>query len=211
MLIGGKEYLVHIKKIPYLQSLVDFQQRSGQLVEGQMPVHEDNIPFFETINFAVSHGFRQFLRFIPPDLDQYRVLSKTLDYLLIDILQKREMHDIAKDVENAVTAWITHTRNGNFQEVKRLPDEAGDTAFRLLYMIITGKVEGEFRSGYIWDEEDWRNPAFRPTRTIMINMRLWDQQTKRMLLRAYQERFGVSCELQMCYDFCIEQWTKLMK
>ncbi|KAH8906676.1 hypothetical protein BR93DRAFT_627710 [Coniochaeta sp. PMI_546] len=211
MQIGDKEYLVHIKNIPYLQAMVVFQQNSGQLTDGQTPVHEDDIPFFEIINFAVSHGFRHFFRFMPDNLDRYRELFKTLDYLLIDVLEQIELHDIAKEIEEGVTAWIKFTRAHDYQAVQQLVASEGDTAFRLLYMIVMGKIEGEFRSGHAWYEEDRANPAFRPMRAVMLNVRLWDQGTKMMLLRAYYERFGVSYELQMCYDFCIRSWKQLME
>ncbi|OIW27855.1 hypothetical protein CONLIGDRAFT_682868 [Coniochaeta ligniaria NRRL 30616] len=211
ILIGGKTYLVNIKKIPYLLSMCQFQQRSGLLCPNQMPVHAREIPFFETINFAVSHGLGHFLRYMPTDLAQYRQLCWTLDYLVVDVLEGRELHNVVQKIEQGVSNWILLAKGGEHDKVTVLAGHMGDAAFRLLYMIVSGKVEGRHMSGdRDWDEEARENPAFRATRLIMINVRLWDQGAKRILLRAYQDRFGMSNELQMCYDFCVKQWTTLL-
>lgn len=210
MQIGGKEYLVNITRIPRLQAMVGVQSRSGQLTNSQMPVHTEDIPFFETINFAISHGLRYFFRYMPTEIESYRQLFKTLDYLLIDILQGREINSIAEKIDKAVSNCIIKLIFDEPQELDKITAEAGDLAFQLLYMILTGKVNGDSRRGDTWEEEHRDNPAFRPTRMVLTNTRLWDRETKLVLLGAYRGQFGFSCELQMCLDFCVNEWRQLM-
>lgn len=208
MQIGGKEYLVNITRIPRLQAMVGIQNRSGQLTNGQMPVHAEDIPFFEVINFAISHGLRHFFREMPTEIESYRQMFKTLDYLLIDVLQGHEINDIAENIEKVVSSCIFNVILDEPRGLDKITAEAGDLAFQLLYMILTGKVNGDPRRGDTWKEEHWDNPAFRPTRMVLSNTRLWDRKTKLMLLSAYRWQFGFSCELQMCLDFCINEWRQ---
>jgi hypothetical protein len=212
MLIGGKPYIVHLDKLPFLHKVVASQWRRGQLVGGQLPTHPGDIPYFETINFAVANGFHHFFKFIPADMQEYRKLVQTLDYLLVDVLGNWQLHNIEKELDDCILDWHGYTTMRNFEAVNVLFDRAGEAAFRLLYMIMTGKVEGRFirkEDAAFLEYND--NPAFRATRNVMANPRLFDEATKLAVLGAYQERFGESYELQMCYNFCLQHWRMLMK
>jgi hypothetical protein len=57
--IGANEYLINVKRIPYFESFLSFQSKSGQLDEWSVPTHGD-ITLFDTIYHGLQDGYRHF-------------------------------------------------------------------------------------------------------------------------------------------------------
>lgn len=93
--IRATEYTINVTRITYFESFMQFNQASGQ-ISTQLPTHRE-IPFFDIINDGMQNGFRQFFRRMPVKLDNYHTFCDTLDFLRIDVLSGRNLHNIMAD------------------------------------------------------------------------------------------------------------------
>jgi len=205
MQIGGNTYLVEIKLFPYLQGLVNFQKYSGQLRAGQIAVHHVEIPFFDIINYVVSHqaGYRTFE--LMPDrgfnyqgaLNDYRTLFKTFELLCIHVTGDRTLADIDVIIRRQIEAWSFNAYI-DWKAVKDAYEMAGDAALMLMWLLLNGELEAEY-------DEELANPAFQMVDKIVSHPRLWAEKTKWMVLQAYQDRYGQSLALMTNYSTVNEE------
>lgn len=175
--IGGSEHLVDVTKIPYIESFVRFQVRSGQSTT-PLPVHDD-IPFFDIINYSVQKGYRNFFRRMPPQLSDYHVLCETLEFLAIDIPQRRKLQEIFNDMRAGKNDWDPEER----REIRGSRSVARDAAFRLLYLFVLGEFESEVRD---------RNIAYQAVLFVVSHRGIFKYRARKMIREAFEERFEIS-------------------
>lgn len=177
MKVGEDEYLVDVEKIPYFESFLRFQLHSGQNTT-LSPVHDD-IPFFDIINHCVQKGYRHFFRRMPHQLSDYHILCETLEFLAIDVLQKRNLRDIFNDMKAGKSDWDPEKR----QEVKGVRSMARDAAFRLLYLFVLGEFESDVRDS---------NMAYNAVLFVVSHRGIFKYRARKMVREAFEERFVVS-------------------
>ncbi|OTB09266.1 hypothetical protein M426DRAFT_18641 [Hypoxylon sp. CI-4A] len=175
--VGSAEHLVDTKKIPYFESFLSFQQKSGQST-ASVPVHGD-IPFFDIINYGVSKGYRQFFRRMPTQLSDYHTLCESLEFLAIDILAGRKLPDIVRDFRKAKSDYDPQER----REIKGNKNLARDSAFKLLYMFLLGEFQSDARDS---------NAAYNATLFVVSHRGIFKHKTRKMVREAFEERFVVS-------------------
>lgn len=163
--------------MPYFASFLRFRRSSGQEV-AQLPTH-DEIPFFDIINEGMKNGFRQFFRRMPTQINDYRILCETLEFLCIDILSGRNMRDIIHDFRRGKSDWDPRERidTGGLRSLAR------DSAFRLLYQFLLGKFESEIKDS---------NMAYNATLFVVSHRRIFKYKTRKMVRDGFEERFQVS-------------------
>ncbi|OTA92296.1 hypothetical protein M434DRAFT_74775, partial [Hypoxylon sp. CO27-5] len=176
--VGATEYLVDTKKIPYFESFINFQQKSGQNTT-PVPVHND-IPFFHVINYGVSNGFRQFFRRMPTQLSDYHILCERLEFLAVEVVPAgRKIHDIMLDFRGAKNDYDKQER----REIQGNRSLARDSAFRLLYLFLLGEFESGARDS---------NAAYQATLFVVSHPRIFRYRTRKMVKEAFEERFVAS-------------------
>ncbi|KAJ4294100.1 hypothetical protein N0V90_007790 [Kalmusia sp. IMI 367209] len=171
--IGVKEYLVDLKKIPYFDAFLGFQQRAGQ-----PPVHED-VPFFDIINSSVEQGYRQIFRLMPTQLSDYRILCETFEYLAIDVLKNRKLCDIVKDTKLGRDEWDPDEK----RTIKGLKSVPRDAAFQLLYLFMLGEFELDAKDS---------NIAYNAVQYIVSHRRIFRCRTRKIIREVFENRFDIS-------------------
>ncbi|KAL7944687.1 hypothetical protein V8C42DRAFT_325579 [Trichoderma barbatum] len=176
--IGSNDHLVDIKKMPYFESYIRFQQSAGQNIT--TVVTHDDLPFFDVINDGVTDGFRHCFRKMPTQLNDYHVLCETLEFLCVDVLSNRNLHDIMKDFRLGKSDWDPEER----REIicKSL---ARDSAFRLLYLFLLGEFKSEVKD---------RNAAYNAALFVVSHPSIFKPRTRKMVREAYEERFDASAK-----------------
>ncbi|KAI1464224.1 uncharacterized protein F4812DRAFT_216360 [Daldinia caldariorum] len=175
--IGETEHLVDTNKFPYFKAFLNFQEKSGQNTTS-IPKHGD-IPFFDVINYGVSHGFRHFFRRMPVRLSDYHTLCETLEFLAIDVLAGQKLGDIMKDLRKCKSDY--DYCDGN--ELKGDKSLARDAAFRLLYIFLLGEFESEVRD---------RVMAYNTALFVVSHTGTFKPKTRKMVREAFEERFLVT-------------------
>ncbi|KAI8961914.1 hypothetical protein F5Y11DRAFT_366246 [Daldinia sp. FL1419] len=179
--VGEKEYSVDVKKIPYFESFLNFQQKAGQSTTS-VPVHGE-IPFFDTINYGVSKGYRHFFRRMPVQLSDYHKLCETLEFLTIDLLAGQKLNNIMDDMRECKGDFDMEER----REIEGNKSLARDAAFRLVYMFLLGEFESEVRD---------RDMAYNATLFVVSHPRVFKHRTRKVVLEAFEERFLVSDKMR---------------
>jgi hypothetical protein len=99
-----------------------------------LAVHDD-ISFFDTINYCVSAGYRYFFRRMPHHLSDYHVLCETLEFLAIDVLEKRKLRDIFDDMKAGKDDWDPEER----RKIKGSRNSKG-CSFQVALSICRGRI-----------------------------------------------------------------------
>ncbi|KAI1806977.1 hypothetical protein F4811DRAFT_550207 [Daldinia bambusicola] len=175
--IGETEHLVDINKFAYFKAFLNFQEKSGQNTTS-IPKHSD-IPFFDVINYGVSHGFRHFFRRMPVRLSDYHTLCETLEFLAIDVLAGQKLGDIMDDLRKCKSDYDYCDGTG-FRGDKSL---ARDAAFRLLYIFLLGEFKSEARD---------RAMAYNTALFVVSHPGTFGPKTRKMVREAFEERFLVT-------------------
>lgn len=174
--VGGKNYLIDVQKIPYFQSFL----RSCELTGSDprtIPEHED-IPFFEAIQYAVTHGCRHFFRRMSDQLSDWHQLCETLDFLSVNVtlgMKLAEVFDEAKSIKQI------DYEEPCFEKLLKL--RSRDSAFRLLYLFMRGEVDSTAVD---------KNMAYNATLFVASHQRTFGCRTRKMVLAAHRERFEVT-------------------
>ncbi|PON20255.1 hypothetical protein TGAM01_v210897, partial [Trichoderma gamsii] len=174
--IGTKDYHVDIKKIPYFESYIRFQESAGQSMTAV--VTHDDLPFFDVINDRVTNGFRQILRKMPTQLKDYHVLCETIEFWCVDVLSNRNLHDIMKDFRAGKMVW-------DAEEGREIASRslARDSAFRLLYLFLLGDFKSEVKDS---------NAAYNATLFVVSHPSIFKPRARKMVREAFEERFNIS-------------------
>lgn len=165
--VGDTEYDICLEKIPYLQA---FQVRADQLNATQTPIHKGDIPFIDIINEAVQHGFRRFFHLMPAEAADYNTLCETLDYLAIDVLGRRDLADVIRDLKRK----LLHSADA--------ANLAHDSAFRLVYLFVLGDIEKRGPE---------RDVAYEAT-LFTVSCDYFDMEAQTVLRKVFDNRFVVS-------------------
>jgi hypothetical protein len=137
VLVGGTSYSIDPLKIPYFQSYIDFQTKSGdELVHG-------SIPYFDTAFNGIENGFRHCFRQLPIDLEAYHALCETFDFLNVGVLQGKSLDDIISNLKAGKGQYEVEYKYSTF--VKGDKQLARDTAFIFLYQLLKGDFEGPYK------------------------------------------------------------------
>jgi len=183
--IGSEEYTVNVKKIPYLEAFLRFQQHAGQDT-AQLPTH-DKIPFFDVINHAMEHGFRHFFRRMPTDLSDYHTLCETLEFLAVDVLEEQKITDVMSDMRRGKTEYDPE----DGREVSGGRSVARDSAFRLLYLFMLGEFESDVRD---------QNAAYNAALFVVSHCGIFKWKTRKMVREAFEERFSITEKQRQSLD-----------
>ncbi|KAK5988023.1 hypothetical protein PT974_12159 [Cladobotryum mycophilum] len=174
--IGTNDYLVDVTRMPYFESYIRFQQSTGQNTTAV--VTHDDLPFFDIINDGVTNGFRQFFRKMPTQLDDYHVLCETLEFLCVDVVSNRNLHDIMKDLRTGKMDWDPEERRDvTFRSLAR------DSAFRLLYLFLLGDFNSEVKD---------TNAAYNAALFVVSHRAIFKLKARKMVREAFEERFDIS-------------------
>ncbi|KAB5585702.1 hypothetical protein GE09DRAFT_1180896 [Coniochaeta sp. 2T2.1] len=161
------------------------------------------------INHAVTHDFGVLFSLIPGDLETYRTVFRTLDTLGVDVLRGGGIHYVAARIDVCVRRWTRLPFPYRYQERMSIIADADSAAFLLLTMIMTGQIQAKYVANPDFVEEHRANPAFSPVRMILSNTGIWSQSIQRLVLGAYQDKFGYSWELAQCHDHALTQHRML--
>ncbi|CAK7212941.1 hypothetical protein SBRCBS47491_001634 [Sporothrix bragantina] len=178
------KYLVNPQQLPYFKSFTGYRDS-----EDAVPwiVHDD-IAFLGDIDYSVRHGFRHFFRRVPAEIDDYRRLSKSLQFLKVDVLEGRTLHDLMIDMRAGKKDYGeydgTATR-GN----KSL---ARDAAFRLVHTFL----EGVYVTGSSVD----KNMAYNATFFVVSHPGIFRDKTRAVVRKVFEDRFGVTYKQSVNLD-----------
>lgn len=183
--IGGKQYRLHLGRVPYLESFVRFQQQASP---GTSLIHEP-IDLFDEALAGLEGGFRQCFRRLEPDLTLFRRLCQTYEILCVDVVGGRSVPEIGKDLKAG--------RNEYEVEYKRCivikgdKSKARDAAFVLLYVILMEELEDTARLS---------NQFFGLVQFVLTHRRTFKLKTRRVIRAAYEERFAISAKQRARLD-----------
>ncbi|MCJ1253539.1 hypothetical protein MMC24_001351 [Lignoscripta atroalba] len=178
--IGSKPYNIDTTKIPYFQSYTSFQAHSGQ--DASQLTHSE-IPLFDAAHYGIEHGFRQYFRKLDPDLTQYHTLCDTLDFLCVDVLKGCSTDAIIQGLKSGKAQYELEYKY--YREMKSSKSPARDSAFKLLYLILTA----EFNESDISKE---KQKMYNVIFFIMSHSVIFKYRTHKILRAAYEERFQPS-------------------
>ncbi|KAB5583420.1 hypothetical protein GE09DRAFT_1050253 [Coniochaeta sp. 2T2.1] len=161
------------------------------------------------INHAVSNDFGVLFSLIPGGLDAYRDVLRTIDKLGVDVLRGRDIHDVAARIDVCVWRWNRLPFPYRYADRMRIIADADSAAFLVLTLIMTVQIRAKYVNNSDFVEEYRANPAFRPVRMILSNAGIWSLSIQRLVLEAYQDKFGYSWELTQCHDYALTQHRML--
>lgn len=183
--VGTKTYKsVDLEEIPYFEASMKRSQGSGG---GSRAVSKhDDIRFLDEVLLGLSRGFRQFFRLLPTRLSEYRDLCSTLKFLGVNVLQGRTMRHMMDDFRGAKDD-LDYDGDG----ITGDKSPARDSAFRLLYMFLS--------DGLVSTVQD-KGMAYNATFFVVSHPRIFRCRTRKMVLEAFSDRFGISYKQQKNLD-----------
>ncbi|KAH0426461.1 geranylgeranyl pyrophosphate synthetase [Colletotrichum camelliae] len=184
--LGDNTYQIDTAKLPYFGAFCSFQQLSGR-----DRIHNP-IPYIDDIIYGIENGYRHFFRRMPPDVEAYRLLCDTLDFLGVDVLGGKNLREIYVELKR----W-KKSRTPIWKE-PREPNlsESRNAAFLLVYLFLIGDLDVSGHAGRV------SNFAFQVVRQVQINDSVFDSPTRIVVKQAFLERFDPTFSQQ--FDLGIE-------
>ncbi|KAL3290712.1 geranylgeranyl pyrophosphate synthetase [Colletotrichum asianum] len=127
---------------------------------------------------------------MPCDVELYRLLCDTLDFLGVDVLSGKDLRAIYGELKRwkkSRTPIWRQPREPNLSESR-------NTAFCLVYLFLIGDFNAPDYAGRV------SNFASQVARQVQINHSVFDDPTRMMVKQAFLERFDLTISQQYDLD-----------
>ncbi|EAQ84584.1 hypothetical protein CHGG_08598 [Chaetomium globosum CBS 148.51] len=152
--------------------------RPGQ--DATLPTIPDGTSFSDIIDHALRSGLRQFFRRMPTQLSDYDTLCEALQSRSVDVLAGRGVRDVMHDLREGKNDWDPEEQ----MAIKGYKNEARDSAFRLLYLILV--------EGWALQTPRDRNSVYNATQFVVSHPGIFKQRTRKMVRAAFEHHFHPS-------------------
>ncbi|KAH8199452.1 hypothetical protein TruAng_006390 [Truncatella angustata] len=139
----------------------------------------DDIPFFAEIYCGLTKGPRQIFRSIPPNLDEYRVICRSLDFLSVDLLKGKTLRTVMDDFRSGKSDWDAEERH----RISGQKSLARDSAFRLIYLFLSERSNLGLKD---------RDVAYNAVLFVISHSGIFWLRARKMVREAHEARFPVS-------------------
>lgn len=171
-----------MSRIPRLASLVlDNGVRSSQSTE----ITYGAIPLFDVALKGIESGYRQCFRSISSNINFYRTLCETYDFLYVDVCKGRTLGEIIKDLKAAQ----------DYDEYRN-KSKARDAAFKLVYSMLRDTFQSN---------EKHKNTIFNAVLFVISHPGTFKWKTRNAVRAVYESQFMPSVKQRANLD----RWHKL--
>ncbi|KAH6656269.1 geranylgeranyl pyrophosphate synthetase [Truncatella angustata] len=175
--VGKIEYLINLKEMPFFKSLMTPEQLMNP--DSAVLLRYDDIPFFAEIYCGLTKGPRQIFRSIPPNLDEYRVICRSLDFLSVDLLKGKTLRTVMDDFRSGKSDWDAEERH----RISGQKSLARDSAFRLIYLFLSERSNLGLKD---------RDVAYNAVLFVISHSGIFWLRARKMVREAHEARFPVS-------------------
>ncbi|KAI1282337.1 hypothetical protein F5Y07DRAFT_352194 [Xylaria sp. FL0933] len=175
--VGTKIYKIDFEVMPYFKSYLEAQQLAHPSLPH--PVKHGNIPLFDEVYRGLAKGPRELFRLVPNRLSEFHVLCETLELLGTDVVEGRTLRQLMDDFRSGKDDWDPE----ECTKIYGLKSLARDSAFRLVYMLLSSKFVSELRD---------KGMAYNAAFFVVSHPRMFSYKTRKMVLEAFEERFGLT-------------------
>lgn len=171
-----------MSRIPRLASLaLDNGVRSSQSTE----ITYGAIPLFDVALKGIESGYRQCFRSISSNINLYRTLCDTYDFLYVDVCKGRTLGEIIKDLKAAQ----------DYDEYRN-KSKARDAAFKLVYSMLRDTFQSN---------EKHKNTVFNAVLFVTSHPGTFKWKTRNAVRAVYESQFMPSVKQRANLD----RWHKL--
>ncbi|KAI0816703.1 geranylgeranyl pyrophosphate synthetase [Xylaria sp. FL0064] len=175
--VGTKIYEIDFKVMPYFKSYLETEQLAHPSLPH--PMKHENIPLFDEVYRGLAKGPRELFRLVPNLLSEFHVLCKTLELLGTDVLEGRTLRQLMDDFRSGKDD--RDPEEGT--KIYGLKSLARDSAFRLVYMLLSSKFASELRD---------KGMAYNAAFFMVSHPRMFSYKTRKIVLEVFEERFGLT-------------------
>ncbi|KAI1354614.1 hypothetical protein F5Y01DRAFT_330055 [Xylaria sp. FL0043] len=175
--VGTKIYKIDFEVMPYFKSYLEAQQLAHPSLPH--PIKHENIPLFDEVYRGLAKGPRELFRLVPNRLSEFHVLCETLELLGTDVVEGRTLRQLMDDFRSGKDDRDPeeHTK------IYGLKSSARDSAFRLVYMLLSSIFASELRD---------KGMAYNAAFFVVSHPGMFSYKTRKMVLEAFEERFGLT-------------------
>jgi hypothetical protein len=163
----------------------------GKESEESAPLISVGTPFASDMEYAIRKGPRQFFCRLPGDLPSYRLICQRLKSLSPEAVSKvlARISFTYKDIMADFRGGKSDYDPDEGREIDGVKTVARDSAFRLLYMFLSGDPRAEDR-----------NAAYNATLFVVSHSSIFGARTRRVVREAFEDRFSVTAKQRSTMD-----------
>lgn len=123
--VGDQLYSIPLHKFPYLRSFIQSKTAAPPIA---VEINHPPVRLFDIAVKGVVNGYRRCFRLLENDVNLFKDICDTFNFLEVDVLDGQSLNDITMNIKAGKTDFDLHEKGD-----KRL---ARDSAFRLVYYML---------------------------------------------------------------------------